>query len=63
MLFFLILKIKSDTILDDAFMLLNQAYEPIALVEEDKKYIGIITMEDILEHIIGDIFDEYDRDK
>ena len=56
-------KIKSDTILDDAFMLLNQAYEPIALVEEDKKYIGIITMEDILEHIIGDIFDEYDRDK
>ena len=58
-----ITKIKSSTILDDAFMLLNEAYEPIALVEEDKKYIGIITMEDILEHIIGDIFDEYDKDK
>jgi putative hemolysin len=56
-------RIKSTTILDDAFILLNNAYEPIAIVEEDKKYIGIITMEDILEHIIGDIFDEYDKDK
>lgn len=56
-------RIKSTTILDDAFMLLNEAYEPIAIVEEDKKYIGIITMEDILEHIIGDIFDEFDKDK
>ena len=56
-------KIKSDTILDDAFMLLNESYEPIAVVEENKEYIGIITMEDILEHIIGDIFDEYDKDK
>ena len=41
-------------------MLLNEAYEPLAIVEEEKKYIGIITIEDILEHIIGDIFDEYD---
>ena len=56
-------KIKSDTILDDAFMLLNNAYEPIAIVEENKKYVGIITMEDIIEHIIGDIFDEYDKEK
>lgn len=56
-------KLKSDTILDDAFMILNSSYEPIALVEENKEYIGIITMEDILEHIIGDIFDEYDKDK
>ena len=56
-------KLKSDTILDDAFMILNSSYEPIALVEENKEYIGIITMEDIIEHIIGDIFDEYDKDK
>ena len=56
-------KLKSDTILDDAFMILNSSYEPIALVDENKEYIGIITMEDILEHIIGDIFDEYDKDK
>ena len=44
-------------------MILNSSYEPIALVEENKEYIGIITIEDILEHIIGDIFDEYDKDK
>ena len=56
-------KLKIDTILDHAYMILNSSYEPIALVEENKEYIGIITIEDILEHIIGDIFDEYDKDK
>ncbi len=57
------IKIKSNMIIDDAFMLLNSNYEPIAIVEENKKYIGIVTIEDIIEHLIGDVFDEYDKDK
>ena len=56
-----LVKVKSNMMIDDAFMLLNSEYEPIAIVEEDKKYIGIVTLEDIMEHIIGDIFDEYDK--
>lgn len=56
-----LVKINSNMIIDDAFMLLNSKYEPLAIVEEDKKYIGIVTIEDITEHIIGDIFDEYDN--
>lgn len=55
------LRLSSSMIIDDAFLLLNANYEPFALVEEEGEYIGIVTMEDILEHIIGDIFDEYDN--
>lgn len=56
-------KIDSNMIIDDAFMLLNSKYEPFAVVEEDKKYIGIVTIEDITERVIGEIVDEYDNVK
>ena len=30
------------------------------LTKENGEYIGIVTVEDILEHIVGNVFDEYD---
>ena len=54
-------KLDAKTIIDDAFLLLNGNYEAMAIVKENNKFIGIITIEDILEHIVGNVFDEYDQ--
>lgn len=54
-------KLESKTIIDDAFLLLNANYEAMAIVKEKGEYIGIVTIEDIIEHILGNVFDEYDQ--
>ena len=53
--------VKHDMIIDDVFLYLNSNYEVMAKVEKNGVYIGIITIEDIEEEIIGNIFDEYDK--
>lgn len=52
--------LKHDMIIDDAFLYLNNKYEAIAVVEEKGQYIGIVTIEDIIEDVLGNVFDEYD---
>lgn len=51
--------IESNTIIDDAFFMLTSKHEVMAIVNEFGKNIGIITIEDILEEVIGNVFDEY----
>ena len=55
-----IVVLESTMIIDDAYFYLNSNYEVIAVVVEDGKYLGIVTLEDIIEELIGNIFDEYD---
>lgn len=55
--------ISSDMIIDDAFLLLNGKHEPIAKVVREGNWIGIITIEDIIEEIVGNVFDEYDQEE
>jgi putative hemolysin len=56
------INLKSNTIIDDAFLLLNSKREGMAIVVDDnKEFIGVVTLEDILESVVGNIFDEYDK--
>src|SRR5438132_9307035 len=54
--------LKPDESLDNALRLFRRAKRPMALVrEEDGRILGLITLEDVIEEIVGDIEDEHDR--
>lgn len=53
--------LKPDDDVATALELFLKAHRPMALVrEEDGKVLGLITLEDILEEIVGEIEDEHD---
>ena len=55
------LYLKPEESLGNALRLFRKARRPMALVRDDNgKILGLITLEDILEEIIGDIEDEHD---
>jgi CBS domain containing-hemolysin-like protein len=54
--------LKPDESVSTALRLFKQSRRPMALVrEESGKIVGLITLEDVLEEIVGDIEDEHDR--
>jgi CBS domain containing-hemolysin-like protein len=54
--------LKPTENLDNALRLFRKAKRPMALVRDDEGVIlGLITLEDVLEEIIGDIEDEHDQ--
>ena len=54
--------LKPDESVANALRLFRKAKRPMALVrDDDNKIHGLITLEDILEEIVGDIEDEHDR--
>jgi CBS domain containing-hemolysin-like protein len=53
--------LKPDETLGNALRLFKRAKRPMALVRDDDDHIhGMITLEDVLEEIVGDIEDEHD---
>ncbi len=54
--------LKPNESMANALRLFRQVRRPMALVRgEDDKILGLITLEDVLEEIVGDIEDEHDR--
>src|SRR5262249_3601793 len=54
--------LKPDESMANALRLFRTAHRPMALVRDDNgKILGLITLEDVLEEIVGDIEDEHDR--
>lgn len=58
-----ILRFKYSTAIKEVFLKMQQSHKHMAVVTNGKgEIIGLVTMEDILSEIIGDIHDEEDGD-
>ena len=47
--------------IDDVFRLMQKSNESIAGIYQDNNFIGIVTVEDAIEEIVGNIYDEFEQ--
>ncbi|MGN0973690.1 MAG: hemolysin family protein [Bacilli bacterium] len=61
-LLFKVEKFQYNEKIDDVFAKMQKDHIHMAIVEKDKQFIGVVTMEDAVEEILGNIYDEYDSE-
>lgn len=52
---------QADDSVSDALKKFKTGHRHLAIVREKEKVVGILTLEDVLEEIVGDIEDEHDK--
>lgn len=56
-------RIDADTPLQDALRLMQAAHLHMVLVHDAGRVVGVATLEDVLERVVGPVMDEFDSDK
>ena len=58
-LLFKVKKFNYDEKIDDVFAMMQKEHVKMAIVVKEDEFIGVVTLEDAIEEILGNIYDEY----